>query len=281
MKRLILCLPLLFLALVAHATGQTGDVILIDGARWELLGSPITLDAALYNDLKAVLPEDRPTVTSNWDGFTGYWSIQQDMLYLDSVRCEYYEAKIQGMKGESVPSSALLEVFKKYVDGDRIVAGWLSGEVRVATGKMIYYQHTYFERNYEEEMMLSIDKGKVTGRKEYHNYVVDGFSFEKLNPNSPNNYNVLNEMFPLHIERYPELADEERIVFRVKQARVDAKGNLVECEVKVIRPNDNPLLAAEIAESLKAYHPWRVLFINGEYSTKGIEGWTVSYPLNK
>lgn len=281
MKRLILCLPLLFLALVAHATGQTGDVIFIDGARWELLGSPITLDAALYNDLKAVLPEDRPTVTSNWDGFTGYWSIQQDMLYLDSVRCEYYEAKIQGMKGESVPSSALLNVFKNYVDGDRIVAGWLSGEVRVATGKMIYYQHTYFERNYEEEMMLSIDKGKVTGRKEYHNYVVDGFSFEKLNPNSPNNYNVLNEMFPLHIERYPELADVERIAFRIKKARVDAKGNLVECEVKVIRPNDNPLLAAEIAESLKAYHPWRVLFVNGEYSTKGIEGWTVSYPLNK
>lgn len=281
MKRLILCLPFLFLALVAHATGQTGDVVFIDGARWELLGSPITLDASLYHDLKAVLPEDRPTVTSNWDGFTGYWSIQQDMLYLDSVRCEYYEAKIQGMKGESVPSSALLNVFKNYVDGDRIVAGWLSGEVRVATGKMIYYQHTYFERNYEEEMMLSIDKGKVTGRKEYHNYVVDGFSFKKLNPNSPNNYNVLNEMFPLHIERYPELADVERIAFRIKKARVDAKGNLVECEVKVIRPNDNPLLAAEIAESLKAYHPWRVLFVNGEYSTKGIEGWTVSYPLNK
>ena len=281
MKRFFLFVSFLFLALVAHATGQTGDVIFIDGARWELLGSPITLDAALYNDLKAVLPEDRPTVTSNWDGFTGYWSIQQDMLYLDSVRCEYYEAKIQGMKGESVPSSALLNVFKNYVDGDRIVAGWLSGEVRVATGKMIYYQHTYFERNYEEEMMLSIDKGKVTGRKEYHNYVVDGFSFEKLNPNSPNNFNVLNEMFPLNIERYPELADVERIAFRIKKARVDAKGNLLECEVKVIRPNDNPLLAAEIAESLKAYHPWRVLFVNGEYSTKGIEGWTVSYPLNK
>lgn len=281
MKRILLSIPFLFLAFIACATGQSSDVIFIDGVRWVLLGSPITLNAALYHDLKAVLPEDRPTVTSNWDGFTGYWSIQQDMLYLDSVRCEYYEAKIQGMRGESVPSSALLEVFKNYVDGDRIVAGWLSGEVRVATGKMINYQHTCFERNYEEEMMLSIDKGKVTGRKEYHNYVVDGFSFEKLNPNSPHNCNVLNEMFPLHIERYPELANEERVVFGIQRARVDAQGNLVECEVKVLRPDDNPLLAAELAESLKAYHPWRVLFVNGAFSAQGIEGWTISYPLDK
>ena len=268
----------LFLALVAHATGQTGDVIFIDGARWELLGKPIDLDTALYHDLKAVLPEDRPIVTSNWDGYTAYWSIQQDMLCLDSIRCEYYDAKIRDMKGKSIPSSTLLGVFKNHVDGDHIVASWLTREIRVASGKMIYYQHTYFERNYEEEMMLSIVKGKVTGRKVYHNFIAEGFSFDKFNPY---NNEELREMFPLHIERYPELDNEERIVFKIKQARVDSEGNLVECEVKVLKPNDNPLLAAEIAESLKAYHPWRVLFINGEYSAKGIEGWTIPYPLGK
>ena len=268
----------LFLALVVHATGQIGDVIFIDGARWKLLGKPIDLDAALYHELIDVLPEDRPVVSSNWDGYTGYWSIQQDVLYLDSVRCEYYDTEIQGMKGESVPSVVLLNVFNNYVDGDRIMAGWLTGEIRVATGKVIYYLHDAFERNYEEEMTLNIDKGEVTGRKEHHNHVVDGFSFDKFNLA---NNEELREMFPLHIERYPELVNEERIVFCIRRARVDAQGNLVECEVKVIRPNDNPLLAAEIAESLKAYHPWRVLFINGEYSAKGIEGWTIPYPLSK
>lgn len=278
MKRIFLFVSFLFLALVAHATGQTGDVIFIDGARWELLGSPVTLDSVLYHDLKAVLPEDRPIVSSNWDGFTGYWSIQQDQLCLDSVKCDNYDSKTQKLRDVLIPSDTLLRVFKKYVDGDRIVAGWLTGEIRVASGKVIYYQHIYFERNYEEEMMLSIDKGKVTGRKEYHNFVVDGFSFDKFNPD---NNEELREMFPLHIERYPELANEERIVFGIQRARVDAQGNLVECEVKVLKPNDNPLLAAEIAESLRAYHPWRVFFINGEYSAKGIEGWTISYPLGK
>ena len=228
--------------------------------------------------MKAVLPEDLPIVSSNWDGFTGYWSIQQDQLCLDSVKCDNYDSETQKLRGVSIPSDTLLRVFKNYVDGDRIVAGWLTGEIRVASGKVIYYQHIYFERNYEEEMMLSIDKGKVTGRKEYHNHVVDGFSFDKFNPD---NNEELREMFPLHIERYPELTNEERIVFGIQRARVDAQGNLVECEVKVLKPNDNPLLAAEITESLKAYHPWRVFFINGEYSAKGIEGWTIPYPLGK
>ena len=278
MKRIFLFVSFLFLALVVHATGQIGDVIFIDGARWKLLGKPIDLDAALYHELIDVLPEDRPIVSSNWDGFTGYWSIQQNQLCLDSVKCDNFDSKTQRLSGVSIPSDTLLRVFKNYVDGDRIVASWLTGEIRVATGEVIYYQHIYFERNYEEEIILSIDKGKVTGRKEYHNHVVDGFSFDKFNPD---NNEELCEMFPLHTERYPELANEERIVFRVKQARVDAKGNLVECEVKVIRPNDNPLLATEIAESLKAYHPWRVFFINGEYSAKGIEGWTIPYPLVK
>lgn len=278
MKRIFLFVSFLFLALVAHATGQSGDVIFIDGVRWELLGKPIDLDATLYRDLKAVLPEDLPIVTSNWDGYTAYWSIHQDMLCLDSVKCDNYDSETQKLRGVSIPSDTLLRVFKNYMDGDRIVAGWLTGEIRVASGKVVYYWHDAFERNYEEEMMLNIDKGIITGRKEHHNHVVDGFSFDKFNP-------VINkelrEMFPLHIERYPELANEERIVFRVKQTRVDANGNLVECEVKVLKPNDNPLLAAEMAESLKAYHPWRVLFINGEYSVKGIEGWTFSYPLGK
>ena len=57
MKRILLCISFLFLALVAHATGQTGDVIFIDGTRWVLLGRPVTLDSVLYHDLKGYCPK--------------------------------------------------------------------------------------------------------------------------------------------------------------------------------------------------------------------------------
>ena len=89
----------------------------------------------------------------------------------------------------------------------------------------------------------------------------------------------LKEMFPLHLERYPELANAKRIVFSIRRAKVDETGHLVDCEIKVMKPTDNQQLADEMAELMKAYHPWRVSFINGEYRAYGIERYTFAYPL--
>lgn len=276
MKRVLLFIQYLILAIAVNATGQDGDIIYIDGTRWELLGRPICVDSLLYHDLKAVLPSERSISTANWDGFTAYWSIKQNVLYLDSVRSEHYDSDTKGFMGCRIPSATLFRVFKKYVTGDYIVGSWLTRDIRVAKGKKIYYQHMGFERNYEEEQIISIDKGTVTGKKVYHNYVIDGFSFDKAKDNAE-----LRRLFPIHIEQYPELANAKRIVFSIKKARVNSQGNLVECEVKVLNPNDNQRLATEMEGLLKAYHPWRVSFINGEYRADGIAGWTFPYLLDK
>jgi len=276
--RLLLCAQLMLLALTAYATGQEGDVIYINGERLELLGKPICLDSTLYHTLKDELPSNRPIVTSNWDGFTAYWSINNDKLYLDSVRCEAYDPNAKAVVGESIPSETLYRIFSRYNAGNRIVASWVSGKFRVAKGKVIYYQHTGFERNYEDETLLDIDQGKVIGKKEYQNFVSEGFAFDKLERNGAQE--MLHKILPLHIERYPELAHVKRLVFRVKHARVDERGNLLECDVQVVKPDVNPQLATEIAEALKAYHPWKVYYINGEYRALGIEGWTIPYILH-
>lgn len=278
MKRLLLCAQLMILALTAYATGQDGDVIYINGERLVLLVRPIYLDSVLYHAVKDALPSDRPIVSSNWDGFTAYWSIYNDKLYLDSVRCEAYDPKVKAVVGESIPSKTLYRIFNRYSTGNRIVASWVSDKFRVAKGKVIYSQPTGFERNYEEETILDIDQGKVIGQKEYHNFVKDGFTFDKLERNG--GQEMLRKILPLHIERYPELANVNRFVFKVKRARVDEKGNLVECDVQVVKPDVNPQLATEIAEALKAYHPWKVYYINGEYRALGIEGWTIPYILH-
>lgn len=276
MKRVLLFIQYLILAIAVNATGQDGDIIYIDGTRWELLGRPICVDSLLYHDLKAVLPSERSISTANWDGFTAYWSIKQDVLYLDSVRSEHYDSDTKEFMGSRIPSATLFRVFNKHVTGDCIVGSWLTRDIRVAKGKVIYYQHMGFERNYEDEQIISIDKGKVTGKKVYHNYVIDGFSFDKVKDNAE-----LRRLFPIHIEQYPELAKAKRIVFYIKKARVNSQGNLVECEVKVFNPNDNQRLATEMEGLLKAYHPWRVSFINGEYRADGIAGWTFPYLLDK
>ena len=276
--RLLLCAQLMLLTLTAYATAQEGDVIYINGEKLKLLGNPINLDSALYHTLKDELPSNRPIVSSNWDGYTAYWSINNDKLYLDSVRCEAYDPKVKAVVGESIPPETLNRIFNSYSAGNRIVASWVSGKIRVAKGKVIYYQHSGFERNYEEETILDIDKGKVVGKKEYHNFVKDGFSFDKLQENGAQE--MLHKILPLHIERYPELANVKRLIFRVKRARVDEKGNLLECNVQVVKPDDNPQLATEIAEALKTYHPWKVYYINGEYRAFGIENWRIPYILH-
>lgn len=272
MKRVLLFIQYLIFAIAASATGQEGDIIYIDGTRLVLLGRPICIDSLLYHDLQAVLPTERSIYTSNWDGFTAYWSIKQDVLYLDSIRYMQYDSDTKDDKVKRMPSATLFRVFKKYVTGDHIVSSWLTGDIRVAKGKVIYYQHMGFERNYEEEQIISIDKGIVTGKKVYHNYVIDGFSFDKVKNNTE-----LRRLFPIHIELYPELANAERIVFSIEKARVNSQGILEECEVKVLKPNDNQRLATELEGLLKAYHPWKVSFINGEFRAAGIAGWVLTY----
>ena len=114
MKRVLLFIQYLILAIAVNATGQDGDIIYIDGTRWELLGRPICVDSLLYHDLKAVLPSERSISTANWDGFTAYWSIKQNVLYLDSVRSEHYDSDTKEFMGCRIPSATLFRMFKKY-----------------------------------------------------------------------------------------------------------------------------------------------------------------------
>ena len=289
MKRLVLFFALIIVSLSMYATGQEGDIIYIDGEQWELLGKPVYADSILSRELKDALPKGRGIATSNWAGYTAYWSIQQEQLCLDSILYEIYDTK--NSRTECLHSDTLLRVFSKYVEGSHIVATWFNGDIRLAKGDMIYYVHSGFERNYENERFVTLDHGKVCEMKDFQNYIVEGFSFDRSTLNRWPGKNIqpmtnaeIRELFPLHIEKYPELADAKKIIFSVKRARVDASGHLVECEVRVLQPKDaecKPRLAAEMAEAMKAYHPWRVSCINGEYRSYGIENYTFPYVLKE
>ena len=282
-KQSFISIILFLTSLSIYATGQDGDVIYIDGTRWSLLGQPISRDTVLLRQVRAAIPQQHVTLSSNWSGYTAFWSIKQDVLYLDSIRYLLSYKTDKNTQSECIPAKTLQRVFKNYSNGSQIVAGWLKGDIRVARGKILYYEHMGYERNYEEEQIISINQGKVTGVQTFHNYVKEGFSFDQVVKTKTGNMGVLpaqlREMFPLHLGRYPELANEKRIVFSIRHAKVDETGHLVDCEVKVMKPGDNPQLAAEMSALMKAYYPWRVSFINGEYRAYGIERYYVTYLL--
>ncbi len=280
-KKTLITVVLMLMSLATYATSQDGDIIYINGTRWTLLGQPISRDTVLWRQVRAALPP-HVTFSSNWSGITAFWSIRQESLCLDSI--QYLRAYTdKETESECIPAETLQHVFKNYADGTQIVAGWLKGDIRVAKGKVLYYENIGYERFYEEEQIVSIDHGKVTGVKAFHNHVVEGFSFDQVGSSQVESMHVspeqLREMFPLHLERYPELANEKRIMFYIRRAKVDKTGHLVDCEVKVVKPGENKQLASEMEELMKAYYPWRVSFFHGEYRAYGIENYFFTYPV--
>ena len=113
---------LLCFALCASATGQEGDVIMIDGERWNLLGKPIDYDSVLYHRLLEVLPKDRSISTANWDGYRGYWSIKNNRLCLDHIEIELYDKETKHSHVENIPEADMRKVFGKYYQQKEIVA---------------------------------------------------------------------------------------------------------------------------------------------------------------
>lgn len=282
MKRLAICIFALTLAISAFATGQDGDIVIIDGEEWSLLAKPIYADTLLSKGLKTALPKERTVITSNWSGYTAYWSIKNEKMCLDSIT-----VMSSGNGTIRMPEADIRRVFKDYCDEDNIVATWITGDLRAARGKVLYYEHSGFERNQEYEQILKVNQGKVTGRQTFHNRVaVDGFSLKGLEAQlRKKDRKEIRAIFPLHIENYPELADVKRIVFSVSNIKVDSLGNLLDCRVTAkIWQQDEPQeverLAQEMKELLKNIRPWKTLFINGEYFVEERYGFTFPYILS-
>jgi hypothetical protein len=290
MKKNIISIVLLLLSMGAFATGQEGDIVYINDTLWTVLGKPIDYDS-VYFSLKAALPEDHSHSTANWDGYTAYWSIVQDELCLDSICCDFYNKETQKFYKKPLPTDTLLRIFRKFYDGKRIVARWLNGNWRMGRGHLVYYEHTYYVRNYEDEQVINFQQGRVTDSKSYHNYYNKGLSFDQnFRPTAfVGNSEAIRKLFPLHTERYRNLKNVEVIRFVVKDAEIDTTGHMVSCKVEATleykndkkkkKKKNHPAIAAEMEELMKAYYPWRVYYINGEYRFTRIKGKLIPYKI--
>lgn len=272
MKKVIILLYAFALSVVAFATGQEGDVIYINGEKWFLLGKPIGSDSILRRGVDSILPENRDEVTSNWSGYTAYWSIYNKQLFLDSILVECYNEVAKKDYTVRIPTADMQRVFKDYYKKKNILATWVDYNIRAAKGPILYYEHMGYERNHEYEQVFTIKKGMITDCKSYHNRVaVNGFSFKK---NLYEESSAIALEFPLHFENYPELADVKIVKFSVGKLQLNSLGQLLDCKVKATisrKEGDERKyieiegLAKEMKEKLMEIFPWRTLFINGEY----------------
>jgi hypothetical protein len=284
MKRFLVCIYALFATIGIFATGQAGDLIFIDGEMWVLLGKPLYADSLLHSNLIDILPKERSVTTANWDGYTGYWSIDNDRLILDSIRVPFWNVNTRKYRQESIPPSDMRHIFNSYYDKDDIIATWLTDTIRIGKGEQMFYMHDGYLRNHEYEQFIAINRGIVTERKSYHNkVVVDGFSFSMLKSQEE-----IREKFPLDLKSYPELDEVKRIIFSIRDVRLDSLGNLVDCHVSAFIPRqdrDNMQFLEGLENSfkmmLKSISPWKTLYINGEYVSENRFGYTIPYIVSK
>lgn len=278
MKRLFICLYALAIAISTWATGQQGDVIFIDGEKWNLLGEPIETDSALHFQLHDVLPEDRDLCTANWKGYTAYWSIRHECLILDSIN-----VSVNGSL-QRLPDSVMNKVFQRYYFKDpgegscdeSIIASWLTRDIRVGKGNKLYYEHMGYRRDLEQEQILTIDEGRVTDKKVYHNRVaVEGFSVDQMHK-----VEEFKQLINFPDENYPELAGK-KVQFSVSKIEIDTLGNLIDCTVKAYTKDEalSDRLAQDMKAELMGIRPWKLLFIRGEYVPDS-KSFSFRYPID-
>lgn len=148
----LLCFCCLF---SAQATGQISDLIIIGKDTFMLQTCPIEHDSILSKQVSERLSQE-DFCTACWRGYQATWQIEDDKLILKKIE----DSKSLFAYPDTVPEVTvdLNGIFDQYQDKrGRIVASWFSGELKVVSGEQIYYVHTGFNREYENETDYQVE----------------------------------------------------------------------------------------------------------------------------
>ncbi|MBR1698898.1 MAG: hypothetical protein IJ714_03830 [Bacteroidales bacterium] len=201
MKRLFLIIACVILASpFSWATGQEGDVIVLDGEEWALLDAPLErLDSLTYYHLQDVLGWESHS-TGNWRGYVAYWSVSDGMLFLEKVvkkdAVAVVEKVVDGIEyhfAEEVDIECdydtVCRILERYVRNGKVCASWFSDNLIAGRGKIVRYIHSGFNRDHEEEIVVSVAQGKVSLSQVFHNR-------RGLGPEEDNRLNTYLKAFP-------------------------------------------------------------------------------------
>lgn len=258
-----------------YATGYSSDIIYINGEKWYLMAKPLNRDSTLYVNLDKYLPENRSRSTANWEGYTAYWSIRNDYLYLDTIGVDLYDKETKEKSSLFLTPKQLKKAFAPYYKKKTICATWMNGEMRAGQGDLVRYVHMGFDRNVEKEIVMQVEHGKIIGQQQYRNFKKPGKDIKEIQKKLETN-------FPF--DRFQAL-DGQRVIFSLKNIKLSPDGTFIDSDITLFRPaivdRDSVLkdsLASAIKQELKKIHPWEVLYINGKY-TSDYNNWTIPmYP---
>ena len=269
---------LLFMVLIplmARATGQIADDVIIDGEKWELLGSPLSYNDSIYNRVDSLLPkhEDRSWSTANWSGFYGCWEIVDSCLYLKKVVVNMWDEHKKERYALEFDADTLRSVLGEYYTEHGIYARWYSREeLIIGRGELVTYVHGGYLRNHEEELVVTIENGRITHQEHWSNKkVMEGWSLSEGGLTKTGIQ--IRDSFPY--DQFPEMGTK-RIIVHVKNISLTPEGHFEDCDASFFKKYDNgekeliedpnhPIIVA-LKETMRKMYPWEVIYLHGKYT---------------
>lgn len=251
MKKILLALLLLALPVMTKATEQAPEKILFEGKIWNLMHCPIELDTMLSDRLQELVPKDVILSTDCYRGYIGEWELKDDRLFLRNIRIDNI--------GQYVDKATLERIFEPYCTNDGIFASWVTDTLRIGRGECISYS------NYQQESLLTIQAGSLTNKKEYHNYVKNGVSWDDIE----------ESLRPAFTARGLLREDDIYTLVAIEDVVLDDEANFVDCNLKIevgknkiLTDQNNPDII-NLKNILKQQSPWSHSYINGEIIPHG------------
>lgn len=130
-------------------TAQVPDILIYEGKRLPLFSNPLEI----YFELNPPRPDFQAPNTACWRGYVAEWEIVSDVLTLTNL-----DACIKTESG-LLANVGIEEIFS--TQGKRMEASWYTGELRVPKGELLQYVHMGYGSEYEEELILTIEKGRL------------------------------------------------------------------------------------------------------------------------
>ena len=273
--RYICCLLFLLIPLMARATGQIADDVMIDGEEWRLLGSPLSYNDSIYNRVDSLLPkhEDRSCSTANWSGFYGCWEIVDSCLYLKKIVVNMWNEYKKERYAREFDADTLRSVLGEYYTEYGIYAGWFSQKnLIIGRGELVTYIHGGYLRNHKEELVVTIENGRITHQEHWHNKkVMEGWSLSEGGLTKTGIQ--IRDSFPY--DQFPEMGTK-RIIVHVKNISLTSDGHFEDCDASFFKKYDNgekewiedpnhPIIVA-LKETMRKMYPWEVIYLHGKYT---------------
>lgn len=282
--RLAWCLFLLSLPLMARATGQVADFVVINGEKWCLLDSPLSHNDSIYKRIDDFLPNDRGGSTANWKGFIGCWEVVDSCLYLKKIIVDMWDEQKRESYELVFDADTLRSVLGEYSTENGIYTGWYSQEeLIIGRGELVTYIHGGYLRNHEEELVVTVENGRITHQEHWYNEkLIEGWSCSEANFSETGREII--KQFPL--DRFPEL-ETERIVVFLKNISLAPDGHFEDCDATFAwlgskhreeSPN-HPIIVA-LKETMRKMYPWEVIYLHGKHTVSNPNGW-FTIPLGK